>query len=73
MRIEKNGSTFHGVIEKDGKICCEKCYSSKAKSTMHLDGKEFFENHYQCECGNCISVRTKRTGEDAMYWEDDAE
>ena len=71
MSIEKDNSTFHGVVEKDGKIVCEKCYGSKATSIMHLDGKDFFENHYQCECGNTISIRTKRTGEDAMYWEDD--
>lgn len=48
---------------KDGITCC----GGLMKMIMHIDGKDFYEFQYQCECGNLISVCTEREEED--IWE----
>jgi hypothetical protein len=71
MEITKGRSTYVGVKEVDGKIVCENC--SKAgpmKTTMHMDGAKFYTNVLQCECGNTVSITTKRSGMDAAHWGD---
>jgi len=68
--IKRGNTTYDGVIEKDGKLVCQKCQKpeAKCKAVMHIDGKEFFSWQYECECGNGILVSTKRTGEDKRMW-----
>ena len=70
MKIERNGITFDGVKDVNGKLVCEKCGEVKLRMKMHLDGKDFFTNIYECVCGNTISKVEKRSPEDMAYWED---
>lgn len=60
---------YVGVVEKDGKYVCDKCGSDGISFVAHIDGKEFFANMYNCiKCGNPISVKSYRRGEDKAYW-----
>lgn len=71
MEIVKGNTTYDGFKEVDGKLVCENCgQSNKFKRTMHLDGKDFYTNVFQCKCGNTVSVISKRSKQDAMFWED---
>ena len=62
MIITKGDATYAGVIEKDGKIVCEKCGKAKVKFVSHMDAADWFANTYKCSCGNEISITTKRDG-----------
>lgn len=44
MRVSKYGITCCGLMQMK----------------MHIDGTDFYESTWQCECGNVIKVRTKR-------------
>lgn len=74
MTIIKGNSIYNGVVEWDEKIVCEKCFrADRCKIIMHLDGTKEYTTAYACECGNQISITTKRDGDDLMMWQDDDE
>jgi hypothetical protein len=59
------GSIYSGVVLSDAGVpVCSNCKSkdSQATSDMHIDGNKWFLNTYKCDCGNGISVNTKRKG-----------
>lgn len=68
--IEKNGTTYEGFKETNGNLVCENCGGNEGKMVMHLDGKTFYTSVFECKCGNRLSIKTKRIGENAAYWED---
>lgn len=69
MEITRGRSTYTGVKEVDGNIVCEKCgRSDKCKMVMHMDSKDFYSTTYQCDCGNMIGTRAKRSKEESAYW-----
>jgi len=49
-------------IHKKGKVimCCDKL----VRMVSHIDGRDFYEYTYNCECGNVINAYTKRKKED---------
>lgn len=66
-----------GIKRTDnGGIFCEACgndlsVDGAARFTMHLDGKDFFENRFTCtKCGAVIIQRHQRSKEDAEWWGD---
>lgn len=63
-------TTYGGVILTNDKLTCSKCkkVEPKAKMVCHMDGTDFYSNVFQCECGNQITMTTKRSGEDAAFW-----
>ena len=48
--------------EKGNITCC----GGLLQMTMHIDGTDFYESQYKCECGNCISIHTKIDEKDMM-------
>lgn len=48
---------------KDGITCC----GGIMKMIMHIDGIDFYEYQYKCECGNVITMHYKRDEEDIMW------
>lgn len=70
MQIVKGNTTYDGVKEdENGNIVCEKCgQPDRVTMGMHLDGKDFYQTVYDCECGNMINATTKRTGLNKELW-----
>lgn len=69
--IVRGNTTYFGIIEIDGKFACSGCntINPETNKTMHMDFNDRFDNSYSClKCGNCITVSTKRTGENLLYW-----
>lgn len=66
--IRKGKSTYEGFKEVDGKLVCEKCGGTTGRLISHIDGTDFYGSSYECECGNVLSVTSKRSKEDMMYW-----
>jgi hypothetical protein len=65
------GSIYSGVVLSDAGVpVCSSCKDkeSTATRTMHLEGTDWYSNGYQCDCGNSISVSSKRKG---SYTEED--
>ena len=60
MIIKRGDVEFAGVVEKDGKLACEKCGGEEAKFRSHIDMEDCFINAYECRCGNVFSVTVKR-------------
>ena len=63
MRIEKGRmvveDTMDKLVEKEEGITCG-CENPQITMTMHIDGTDFYEYHYVCDCGNQIVVTRKR-------------
>ncbi len=51
-------------LEDSDDAVCDKCGASSEKwrFVAHGDGAQFFQNTYNCECGQCITVKYKRSG-----------
>lgn len=69
MEIKKGRSIYNDTMNKIHKTdkgieCC----GGLMKCVCHIDGAKFYINQYECECGNHISVETKRTKEYARWW-----
>lgn len=58
--VWRGKTVYTGVVEKDGKMCCEKCGGNKVKADTHIDAETYCIWSYKCRCGNKISATTER-------------
>jgi hypothetical protein len=67
MRIEKERmvveDTMDKLVEIEQGITCG-CEKPSLTMTMHLDGTDFYQSNYVCQCGNQISLVVERNPED---------
>lgn len=70
--ITKGDSEYYGIKESvSGDLVCDKCGGRTMKNTTHMDFSDRFVNDGYCpDCGNPISISTKRSKEDMAYWGD---
>ena len=66
----KGDSEYYGIVEtEDGRLVCDVCGGNTMKTTMHMDYTDHFVNSGYCtDCKNPITISTKRSDEDKMYW-----
>jgi hypothetical protein len=50
------------IVETEHGISCG-CGNAILSLNTHIDGVDFYESIYSCQCGNSISVRVKREKE----------
>lgn len=71
MEIKRNNSVvvdeMDRLIEDKQGVRCG-CKDPCLRITCHMDGTDFYQSVYKCECGNVITVTTKR--EKGGYWYD---
>lgn len=69
-KIKENRTTYTDTMDKihkdeNGRITC--C-GRNIMMVSHIDGIDFYDYNYQCECGNCINAHTKRDEYDKELW-----
>lgn len=59
-------ATLRGAhyLEDGSDAVCDKCGAASARwrFVAHGDGAAFYQNTYNCDCGQCITVKHKRAG-----------
>lgn len=72
MQISKERMTVcdtnDNLVETEEGITCG-CENPRLKMVCYIDGTDFYGYQYSCACGNSISMKCKRSDEDAMYWQ----
>lgn len=65
-KLKMGRSTYADTMDKIHFVNPEniECCGKNISMTSHIDGIDFYEYNYQCECGNQISVHTKRNEEE---------
>lgn len=63
MKIEKGNAIVEDTMDKlvdMGKGFTCGCENPQLAMTMHIDGTDFYQYNYVCECGNQISLVVRR-------------
>ena len=71
MKIKKERMTVEDTMDKlvelEQGITCG-CDNPGLQMTMHLDGTDYYQSNYICECGNQICVVVERDKESMDLW-----
>ena len=62
--------TMDKLVETEEGFTCG-CGNASFRMTMHLDGMDFYQYNYVCDCGNKITVFGKRKEFDNFWLDDD--
>lgn len=61
--------TMDKLIETAVGITCG-CEEPSLRMTMHLDGTDYYQSNYACQCGNQIVMVVERDEASKMLWGD---